>query len=82
MQLLLETTKTWEEAVKRWLVEKAKKKSLQSDEFNIRWLNKYLACVPLANIDRGVVATLKTEKMASGVSNATVNRMLALCAAF
>jgi len=76
--LLLETSKTWDDAVQRWLIEKSKKKSLRSDEFTIRWLNQYLSCVPLADINRGVIANLKTEKIASGVSNATVNRMLAL----
>ncbi len=70
--------KTWDDAVERWLVEKSDKKSLKSDKSNIRWLNKYLCGIPLADIDRDVISALKTQKIASGVSNATVNRMLAL----
>jgi len=70
--------KTWDDAVRRWLLEKGDKKSIKSDESNIRWLNGYLSSVPLVDISREVISSLKTKKIASGVSNATVNRMLAL----
>jgi len=70
--------KTWDDAVERWLAEKSDKKSLKSDESNIRWLNTYLSLIPLTDINRDVIESLKAKKIASGVSNATVNRMLAL----
>jgi integrase len=59
-------------------VDKADKRSLKSDESNIRWLNRFLGGIPLKNIDREVVDSLRTKKVAFGASNATVNRMLAL----
>ncbi len=68
----------WDDAVDRWLQEKLDKASLQSDKSNIRWLNKHLAGVPLQDITRSVVDALIHKKLETGVSNATVNRMLAL----
>ncbi|BEV16834.1 tyrosine-type recombinase/integrase [Herbaspirillum sp. DW155] len=70
--------KTWDDAVERWLADKADKRSLKSDQSNIRWLNEVLRGIPLANIDLAIVDSLRTKKIASGASNATVNRMLAL----
>ncbi|WP_343743270.1 tyrosine-type recombinase/integrase [Herbaspirillum huttiense] len=70
--------KTWDDAVEKWLVEKADKRSLKSDHSNIRWLSRYLSGIPLHDIDREVVVSLRTKKIAGGASNATVNRMLAL----
>ncbi|TQK13038.1 MULTISPECIES: site-specific integrase [unclassified Herbaspirillum] len=71
-------SKTWDDAVNKWLEDKADKRSLKSDQSNIRWLNRFLSGIPLRDIDREVVASLRTKKIASGASNATVNRMLAL----
>lgn len=70
--------KTWDDAVRKWLVDKADKRSLASDQSNIRWLNKFLSGIPLTDIDKEVIDSLRTKKIASGASNATVNRMLAL----
>jgi integrase len=70
--------KTWDDAVDKWLSEKIDKRSLKSDQSNIRWLNRFLSGIPLVEIDREVVDSLRTKKIASGASNATVNRMLAL----
>lgn len=70
--------KTWDDAVEKWLMDKAEKRSLKSDQSNIRWLNTFLSGVPLRDIDSEVVAFLRKKKIASGASNATVNRMLAL----
>ncbi|WP_244216376.1 tyrosine-type recombinase/integrase [Herbaspirillum rubrisubalbicans] len=74
----METDKTWDDAVDRWLTDKASKRSLRSDRSNIRWLNGFLSGVPLRQIDRSFVDSLRMKKIASGASNATVNRMLAL----
>jgi integrase len=70
--------KTWDDAVARWLIEKADKASLRSDLCIIRWLDRYLSGLPIAKITRPVVDSLAHEKISSGVANATVNRMLAL----
>ena len=70
--------KTWDDAVARWLLEKADKASLKSDQCIIRWLNRYLSGLSIAEITRPVVDSLAHKKIASGVANGTVNRMLAL----
>lgn len=67
---------TWDDATERWLREKAYKRSLSTDEGLIRWLDNYLSGVPLQDIDRAVVSSLTHKKIATGVSNGTVNRML------
>ena len=70
--------KTWDDAVARWLIEKSDKASLKSDKCIIGWLNQRLSGYCLASITRPVVDSLTHEKIASGVANGTVNRMLAL----
>lgn len=70
--------KTWDDAVERWIFEKADKASLHSDMCIIRWLEPCLSGLPLCNIDRGVVDALSLRKIKTGVANGTVNRMLAL----
>lgn len=70
--------KTWDDAVVRWLFEKAHKASLESDQCILRWLNPQLSGMILTDIDRKVVDALTLSKIESGASNATVNRMLAL----
>lgn len=70
--------KTWDDAVERWLIEKADKASLKSDQCIIRWLNISLSGMHIEAITRPVIDDLAHKKMASGAANATVNRMLAL----
>lgn len=70
--------KTWDDAVERWLFEKADKASLHSDKCIIRWLAPYLSGQALSSIDRVVVDAIKLRKIETGVANGTVNRMLAL----
>lgn len=67
---------TWDDATARWLQEKASKQSLVTDKVLIRWLDNHLSGVPLHDIDRSVVSSLTHKKIATGVTNATVNRML------
>jgi integrase len=82
MQLALsvsgDVAKTWNDAVERWVLEKADKASLHSDRCIIRWLSPYLSGLSLCEIDRGVVDALTLRKIKTGVANGTVNRMLAL----
>ena len=70
--------KTWDDAVERWLQEQSHKASIHSDKSIIRWLNQYLAGVPLIDINRSVVSAIHHKKLATGVANGTVNRTLAL----
>jgi integrase len=70
--------KTWDNAVERWLFEKADKASLHSDRCILRWLAPYLSGLPLSDIDRRVVDAIALKKVQTGVANGTVNRMLSL----
>jgi len=70
--------KTWDDAVARWLIEKADKASLKSDQCIIRWLDRYLSGLSISDITRPVVDSLAHKKISTGVANGTVNRMLAL----
>lgn len=70
--------KTWDEAVERWLIEKAYKASLHSDKCILRWLDMYLTGLPLQDIDRALVDEIALRKIKSGAANGTVNRTLAL----
>jgi integrase len=70
--------KTWNDAVDRWMIEKADKASLHSDICILRWLEPHLSGVLLQNISRTVVDELSLKKVQTGASNGTVNRMLAL----
>lgn len=70
--------KTWDDAVERWVFEKADKASLHSDRCILRWLEPVLSGVPLIDIDRNIVDAITLRKVKTGVANGTVNRMLAL----
>lgn len=68
----------WVEAVLRWLAESSHKRSLMTDKFHLRWLDPYLKNKKLKEIDREFIEKIANIKAATGVSNARVNRMLAL----
>lgn len=70
--------KTWDDAVARWIMEKADKASLKSDQCIIRWLDQYLCGLLVSEITRPVIDSLAHRKIATGAANGTVNRMLAL----
>lgn len=70
--------RTWAEAVERWHTEAYEKRSYQKDCSRLKPLNHYLGTAPLTNITYDQVEWLKRTRKADGVSNATVNRMLAL----
>ncbi|MBL6749449.1 MAG: site-specific integrase [Nevskia sp.] len=70
--------RAWEEAVLRWNDEKAHKASIGDDLMHFRWLRPHLAGRSLSDIDRDLIDQLVKARRAEGVSNATVNRMLAL----
>jgi integrase len=68
----------WEYAAARWLREQSHKASIHSDRLIINWLSVHLSGLQLARIDKETINRLIDLKSAEGVSNATVNRMLAL----
>ncbi len=70
--------KTWMDAVVRWLDESSYKKSLKTDKFHLRWLDPYLKNERLKDINREMIEKLAKIKSETGVSDARVNRMLAL----
>lgn len=70
--------RTWEDAVIRWLDEKAHKASIGDDRRNFRWLDSHLVGRNLADIDRECIDRISAARRKEGVSNGTVNRMLAL----
>jgi len=69
---------TWQDAVVRWLKEQSHKKSIEDDKKQLRWLDSYLNGKYLVEITKPVIEQIKTIKQESGVTNATVNRVLAL----
>jgi len=68
----------WIDAVMRWLNESTHKKSLRSDKVHLRWLDPYLRKTALDEITREVIDEIAQTKASTGVTNATINRMLAL----
>ena len=70
--------RTWEEAVIRFLDEKAHKASLRDDRRNFRWLHSHLAGKNLTEIDRECIDRVREARRKERVSSGTVNRTLAL----
>ena len=69
---------TWQEAVIRWLSESSHKKSIETDKIRLRWLHTHLHNSKLEEITKTKIDAIKSAKQNEGVSNATVNRTLAL----
>ena len=67
----------WEQAVTRWLTERAHLSSIEDDKMHLRWLQNHLGGKFLDDIDVDVVSNVAARRKAEGVSNATVNRALA-----
>lgn len=68
----------WQDAVVRWVNETKHKASHEGDLGKLRWLDVHLAGKQLETINREVIDGIIQAKLAEGVSNATVNRHLAL----
>ncbi len=65
-----------EQAVTRWLKEKARKATIESDRMHLRWLDRHLRGMELNAIDRTVIDTLIEARQHEDCSNATVNRTM------
>jgi len=68
----------WQNAAVRWLHETKHKASHEGDLGKLRWLDPHLAGRELTSINREVIDGIIWAKLDEGVSNATVNRHLAL----
>lgn len=68
----------WQEAVMRWLDETQHKATQHDDIIHLRWLDPFLGQQTLATITRDMIDGLIAKRKGEGVSNATVNRMLAV----
>ena len=66
----------WNEAVVRWLKEQSHKATIEMDKIHLRWLDAFLNGKPLDTISRSMIDKITEAKMAEGVTNATVNRVL------
>ncbi len=70
--------RSWQEAVLRWLAETSHKASQKDDVANLRWLDPYFGGLMLPDITRDKIDSLVAIRKREGVTNATVNRMLAV----
>lgn len=68
--------RTWNEAVVRWLKEQSHKATIGTDKIHLRWLDAHLNGKHLDTINRFMIDRITDAKLAEGVSNASVNRVL------
>lgn len=67
---------TWNDAVVKWSKEASHKATFADSLIHVRWLDKYLNGMNLADINRDLLDEITEARKAKGVSNATVNRTL------
>jgi integrase len=70
--------RSWQDAVMRWLDETSHKATQHDDIHHLRWLDPHLGSLTLNSITRDIIDALIAKRKSEGVSNATVNRMLAV----
>jgi integrase len=76
-RLGIKPSHSWDEAVVRWLQDRAGKSSIRDDRQRLRWFTEYLEDKPLSAITRDMVHELMTEKL-TGVSDRTRDLYVAL----
>lgn len=67
---------SWRDAVVRWLQENSAKRSIETDKFHLRWLDKHLANLSLNEINRDILEDVALQKEAEDVTLTTVNRVM------
>lgn len=72
---------TWKEAVLRFLAETEHKKSRRGDIAALRWVDGHFGALALDEVSRDRIDQITAARKAQGVSNASVNRMLAVARA-
>lgn len=68
--------RSWEAAVVRYLEETTHKSTHKTDIAYLRWADQFLGSQMLHKINRDMLDKLSAGKKATGVANATVNRMM------
>lgn len=69
---------SWQQAVERWILEKeGEKTTLHDDKAQCRWLHPFLGECYLDEINRDLIDRVTLARLKTGVTHATVNRMLA-----
>jgi len=68
---------TWQEVVVKWTGEQEHRKSAGDDKKYLRWLHPHLHNKHLDEINKDVIKQLTKSKLQTGVSNSTVNHVLA-----
>lgn len=68
----------WQEAAVRWLRETSHKAGHEEDKRSLKWLDQHLRGKHLDEITRDTVEQITQARLQTGVSNATVNRTLAV----
>lgn len=77
-RLGIKPRRTWKEAVVRFIAETRHKRSHAKDLAHFRWLDRYLGALHLDEISRDRIDAVSQARLAEKVSNASVNRVLAL----
>jgi integrase len=75
-RLGIKRPRSWKEAAIRWMRESTHKATQSLDLLHLRWLDKHLGDLMLADINRDVIDRITQARLAEEVSNASVNRLL------
>lgn len=70
--------KLWTEAAKKWIKERAHKKTISQDIRTLAWINKHWKDKYLQELTKKDITHLITLKQKNKVSSATINRLLSL----
>lgn len=76
-RLGIKPTRSWQDAVIRWISETSDKATHKEDIAKLRWLDKYLGGLNLNEISLDVIDSIKIDKLKTA-KKPTVNRYLAL----
>jgi integrase len=77
-RLGLKPSRSWKEAVVRWLDHTADKATHKEDIAKLKWLDRHLGHLQLHEVTSDVIHSIKSAKLKEKVAKATVNRYLAL----
>lgn len=75
-RLGIKPSRSWQEAVERFLLETQHKASQVSDIYHLKWLDAHLRNAQLGDINRAMLDKITLARRADKVKNSTINRML------
>ena len=75
-RLGIKPSRTWNEAVVRYLAETSHKASQFADKAHLRWVDRFLGGLTLGAIDRELLDRIHSARAAEGAANSTVNRTM------